>query len=820
MLGVFLAALDQMIVTVAIRTIGDQLHGLDSQAWVTTAYLITSTVSTPLYGKLSDIYGRKPFFLASILIFIIGSVACAFATSMTMLAAFRAVQGLGAGGLMSLALAIIGDIVPPRERARYQAYFLAVFGTSSVAGPVIGGFLAGQPQIAQITGWRWVFLVNVPVAAVALAVVAKVLDVPHPRRRHRIDWWGALTVSICLVPLLLVAEQGTHWGWQSTRALVCYGVGGVGLAAFLLAEALMRDAALIPLRLFRSGVVTITSLAGVIIGMGMFGAMAVIPLYLQIVKGASPTRAGLLMLPVVLGISAGSVLSGRRVASTGRYKIYPIIGTALMAVGLLLLCTVDVDTPLWRTDVWMFVVGFGIGNCLQTLVIAVQNAVRPDDMGVASASSTFFRQIGATAGTALFLSILFTVAERKVSDAFRHAATSAAFQAALRDPRVRADPANAPVLGMARPGATHDSPAPLRDSSFLAHLDPRLARPYLVGFAEATHPVFLIAAAAVAVALLLLLFLPELPLRARPGAPSPREASRPEPVTAPPAPASMPSPAVDDDALDRISHLLSDLDNPESLRPDGVPISGHIRRSDGGGITEAAVTLIDTTGHQFARAVSHLGGRYRLCAPRPGGYLLVASAAGHQPQACPVTVTEQPVVVDITLAGTSALAGRVATAAGTPIAGATVALADTKGEVIAAALTGDDGHYRFADLVRGSYTLVVNAEHYRPVAAAIAVPSGRECTHDVVLTGAARLHGVACSADGRPVREARIALVDGTGAVIDTVTTDETGEYLFVDLPDGQYRLVAAGYPRVVTELSITGADTEHDVRLAHPDAP
>src|SRR6266567_8390631 len=208
MLGMFLAALDQMIFTTAIRTIADDLHGLDLQAWATTAYLITSTISTPLYGKVSDIYGRKPFFIAAITIFVVGSIASTFATSMYMLAGFRAFQGLGAGGLMSLALAIIGDIVPPRERARYQGYFLAVFGTSSVLGPVIGGFFAGTSSILHITGWRWVFLVNVPIGIVALAVVAKVLNVPHNRRDHRIDWLGAIAITVSLVPLLTVAEQG------------------------------------------------------------------------------------------------------------------------------------------------------------------------------------------------------------------------------------------------------------------------------------------------------------------------------------------------------------------------------------------------------------------------------------------------------------------------------------------------------------------------------------------------------------------------------------------------------------------------------------
>src|SRR5438477_2605890 len=311
MLGMFLAALDQTIVASAIRTIGDDLHGLSMQAWVTTAYLITATISTPLYGKLSDIYGRKPFFLAAITIFIIGSAACAWAHSMYQLAAFRAVQGIGAGGLFSLALAIIGDIVPPRERARYQGYFLAVFGTSSVLGPVIGGFFAGAHEILHITGWRWVFLVNVPIGVVPLAVVARVLNIPHTRREHRIDVFGAVAITVCLTPLLIVAEQGRIWGWTSDRALVCYVVGAVGLIAFLITERLVGEDALIPLRMFRNATFSLTSVVAFLIGMGMFGGLICLALYLPIAPHATPTKSGLLLLPLTAGIMLGSVVSGQ-----------------------------------------------------------------------------------------------------------------------------------------------------------------------------------------------------------------------------------------------------------------------------------------------------------------------------------------------------------------------------------------------------------------------------------------------------------------------------------------------------------------------------
>src|SRR3954453_17117132 len=256
MMGMFLGALDQTIVGTAIRTIADDLHGVSVQAWVTTAYLITSTITTPIYGKLGDLYGRKKLFLFAISLFIVGSALCAFATSMYQLAAFRAFQGLGAGGLFTLVLAIVGDIVSPRQRAKYTGYFMAVFGTSSVLGPVIGGFFAGQEELLGMAGWRWVFLVNVPIGIVALFVVYRTLHLSHQRRDARIDWWGAVTLVVTLVPLLTVAEQGRQWGWGTPRALVCFLLGAASLGTFVYVEKQMGDNALIPLRMFRSRAVS------------------------------------------------------------------------------------------------------------------------------------------------------------------------------------------------------------------------------------------------------------------------------------------------------------------------------------------------------------------------------------------------------------------------------------------------------------------------------------------------------------------------------------------------------------------------------------
>lgn len=512
MMGMFLAALDQTIVATAIRTIADDLKGLDEQAWATTAYLITSTIVTPLYGKLSDIYGRKRFFITAISIFIVGSVLCTFADSMFQLAAFRAVQGLGAGGLFSLALAIIGDIVPPRERAKYQGYFLAVFGTSSVLGPVIGGFLAGQDTILGIDGWRWVFLVNVPIGAAALAVVTKTLHLRHTRLDHRIDWWGAATLSASLIPLLLVAEQGRQWGWTSANSILCYTVGLVAGISFFLIERAMGEEAILPLSLFRIRTVGVASIASVLIGVAMFGGLACLPLYLQIVKGATPTQAGLLLLPMTLGIMAGSIGSGVAISKTGRYRHFPIIGAALLTVALFVFHYIAATTPLWQTMIVMVFFGIGLGFNFQPLTLAVQNAVVPQQIGVATSTATFTRQIGGTIGTAAFLSILFSTVPGNIAESMGRLAPKGDFQAALKDP-ANAQFAKDFMQAQQSGGGAASSSGVLKDSSFLSHLDSRLARPFLEGFSDSIDLVFLVGAGVMVFGFLVMLFLPHVELR-------------------------------------------------------------------------------------------------------------------------------------------------------------------------------------------------------------------------------------------------------------------------------------------------------------------
>ncbi len=515
MMGMFLAALDQTIVASAMRVIADDLHNLQGQAWATTAYLVTSTIVTPLYGKLSDIYGRKPLFSIAIAVFILGSLSCTFATSMTMLAACRAFQGLGAGGLFSLALAIIGDIVPARERSRYQGYFMAVFGTSSVLGPVVGGFFAQADTILGISGWRWVFLINVPIGLAALVVVNRTLHLRHQRLNHRIDWWGAAALSVAVVPLLLLAENGREWGWASTRSITFGAIGAAGIVAFLLIERAMGDEAILPLRLFRIKTVGVSSVSSVLLGMAMFGALVSIPLYLQIVRGASPMSAGLMMLPLTLGIMTGSLLTGRRIATTGRYRHWPMIGLALLAITMFIFHYVRFDTSLAPIMGLMTMLGLGLGLNMQTLTLAVQNAVSPRDIGVATSTATFMRQVGGTLGTAVFLSVLFSSLTGKIGEAMTtYGPSNPEFRAALANP-VGDPTANAAfIASMKAGGGTGGSGFnPLQDSSFLSVIDPRLARPFLVGFAESMDLVFLFGSIVAFVAFLWTLQLPHVELR-------------------------------------------------------------------------------------------------------------------------------------------------------------------------------------------------------------------------------------------------------------------------------------------------------------------
>ncbi|WP_082479493.1 MDR family MFS transporter [Agreia sp. Leaf283] len=517
MAGMFLAALDQSIVGTSMRTIGDDLKGQDQQAWVTTAYLVVSTIATPIYGKLSDIFGRRPLYIIAISIFILGSLLAGISTSMLELAGFRAIQGLGAGGLMSLALTVMGDILAPRERAKYQGYFLAVFGVSSVLGPLLGGLISGTNEIFFITGWRWIFLLNLPVAAIAMVLVVSFLHIPHTRRDTRIDWWGAAFIVMGIAPLLLVAENGRDWGWGSVGAFACYIIGAVGIVAFILVERRMGSNALIPLSLFRSSTFSMASVIGTLVGFGMFGGMLTLPLYLQIVNGATPTESGLLMIPMVVGLMIASIVSGQVIARTGKYKIFPIVGTFLMSAAFFYLTFATATSGVIFIMGGMLMLGLGLGQLMQTLTIASQNSVGPRDIGVATSAATFFRQIGGTLGTAVIFSVVFSRAPGAIKTAFGDPDVVAGITAASQDPKVVADQANVDVLTqiqLAQSGQPNTLGEALNgDTSFLNLIDPRLARPFLDGFSSAMVTGFYISLGVVLLAFLLSWFLKATPLR-------------------------------------------------------------------------------------------------------------------------------------------------------------------------------------------------------------------------------------------------------------------------------------------------------------------
>jgi EmrB/QacA subfamily drug resistance transporter len=493
LLVLLLAALDQTIVSTALPTIVGDLGGISHLSWVVTAYLLAATITGPLYGKLGDLYGRKKVLQTAIVVFLVGSALCGLAQSMAQLIAFRALQGLGAGGLMVVTLAVVADIIPPRERGRYQGYFGAVFGLSTVIGPLLGGFFVDN------LSWRWIFYVNLPVGALALSVIAVAFHTREITTRHAIDYLGAVLLAGALAAVVLFTSLGgTTWAWSSPQVVALIAASVLLVPAFVLVE-LRAVEPILPLSLFRNHTFSVTSAIGFIVGFALFGAVTYLPLYFQVTKGSTPTVSGLQLTPLMAGLLVTSIVSGQVISRLGRYRFFPIAGTALMAFAMFLLSSLHVHTSTWVAAIFATILGLGLGMVMQVLVLAVQNAVDRSVVGVATSGSTLFRQIGGSIGVALFGTIFANRLHVELTSRL---------------------PAGAQVPKTINPEG-------------IRHLPPAAHRAFADAFSAALHPVFLTAAGISLLAFALTWLLREVPLRSgvQPGeAVEPRRTPEPAPA--------------------------------------------------------------------------------------------------------------------------------------------------------------------------------------------------------------------------------------------------------------------------------------------------
>ncbi|MFF9867405.1 MFS transporter [Streptomyces sp. NPDC013953] len=740
LLALLLATLQQTAVAAVLPAVTAELGGRDRTAWVITAHLLAVAAGLPVFGKLGDLRGHKSVFQSALVAFLAGSALAGWTHTVDQLIASRVLQGIGAGGLLVGAHALTADIVPARARARSLGALGAALGLAAVTGPLLGAVLT------EHTSWRWAFYANVPPGLLVLVVVGAALRLPEPSGREargRFDLLGALLLaaaSTCLV--LLASWGGTRYAWDSrvVLGLLC-GAAGT-LLLFFAVESCVAEP-LVPLRLLTDRTLVVTAAVGALTGVALAAAATCLPAHLRAVEGTGPTATVMLMLPLPAGLVVACAVAGRLIGRTGRHRAFPVLGSAVAAVGLWLLSRLESGTPRLDHSLWQAVLGAGIGLVLPVLVLAVQHAAPPGDLGAAT-------------GTHLHLRL---------------------------------------TLGW------------LGAAALAASGTDRPAGPFTIPFTErladaGTMPrTFLLLVPVLALGLFLACFLKEKP----PVSHSARAASTASiPPTRTPESAAAAGPG--------------GAAAPSSYGS-GVPVLGAVRHHDGSGVPHAALTLVDGHGRQIGRGASGDDGRYALSAPGAGAYVLIASAAGHQPQAVTVTVGDRPVEADVILGGAGRLAGTVVTADGTPVRDAAVTLTDVRGEVVAVSRTGRDGGYVMTELVAGEYTLAASAPAFRPAALPVSVQASRETRQTIELAGGAMLRGTVRTTGGGPVEDARVTLLDAAGNVVDTLTTGPDGLFRFADLSSGAYTVIASGYPPVATALQVAGGGrTERDLQLGHGD--
>ncbi|MFF0643355.1 MFS transporter [Streptomyces tendae] len=824
LLGMFCAILSSTIVTNALpEIIGDLGGGQSAYTWVVTASLLTMTASTPLWGKLADLFSKKALVQIALLVYVVGSVVAGLAQNPGMLITARAIQGLGAGGLSALAQIIMAAMIAPRERGRYSGYLGATFAVATVGGPLLGGVITDTSWL----GWRWCLYVGVPFAILALIVLQKTLHLPVLKRKVKVDWAGAffVTAAVCLL-LVWVTFADDKYSWMSWQTGAMVGGAIVLTLIFLFVESKASEP-IIPLRLFKNRTITLASLASLFVGIAMFAGTVYFSQYFQLARDKSPTMSGVMTIPMIGGLFVSSTVSGQIITKTGKWKGWLLAGGVLLTAGLGLLGTMRYDTPYWHIGIFMALMGLGVGMMMQNLVLCTQNQVAPSDLGAASSVVTFFRSLGGAVGVSVLGSVMSTRISHYASDTI--GSLSPQEQAAA----AKASGGGAiPDMDMLPPG--------IREW---------LESAYGHGIAD----IFLIVAPIALLAFLVTLFIKEVPLRTKgalaqaaessaeaapPVAGTPAEAVRvaDEPVPAgalasvSAAPSGDPatsavsdtaaSPAAGPAATQRLAAVATTTGSGEPQAPvsGGIAVRGFVRGAESAPVPQAAVTLISLGGRQLGRSVAQADGSYAVDAPSAGSYVLIASADGFQPQASTIVVHDEPVAYDILLSGTSGLTGLVrAVESGLPVKDAMVIVTDVRGDLLASATTGEAGEFAFTELVPGTVTVAVNAAGHRPRALPLEVGGTGVTRVEVDLQAGAQVQGVVRAPHG-PLADARVTLVDAAGNVIGTATTGADGAYAFTDLDAGEYTVIATGYPPVATALTVAGPGADgHDIELAHP---